>query len=168
MGQSESSMDLADSGKNPFILQALKFRNGWLATSVKKNMLNEKCIMKDNLIFHIPFRCRQSHENPIFSMEVNRELLAVGFMNSSCNSSHFKQEFFGCIKLNNFKFCNCWFSNHVSAPVLNDTIEERVSLLELQVVDLTDDVGELEEDVTIISSGQILQDQRILNLEYRF
>ena len=50
-------------------------------------------------------------------------------------------------------------------PALNGTIEERVTLLELQVDDLTGDLDALEGEITIISSDQISQDQRILELE---
>ena len=45
------------------------------------------------------------------------------------------------------------------------TIEERVTLLEVQVDDLTGDLDALEGEVTTISSDQITQDQRILELQ---
>ena len=40
----------------------------------------------------------------------------------------------------------------------NSTIEERVSLLELQVVDL-------DQDVNFLFDEQVIQDERLLNLE---
>ena len=43
---------------------------------------------------------------------------------------------------------------------MNTTIEERVSLLELQVVDL-------DEDVDFLFDEQIIQDERLLSLENR-
>ena len=49
--------------------------------------------------------------------------------------------------------------------VLNTTIEERVTVLELQVAELTDDLDAVEDEVTLISSDQISQDERILELE---
>ena len=48
---------------------------------------------------------------------------------------------------------------------VNTTIEERVTILELQVTELTGDVDSVEEEVILISSSQIIQDQRILELE---
>ena len=49
---------------------------------------------------------------------------------------------------------------------LNDsTIEERVSMLEFQVAELAGDLDSVEEEVTVISTEQILQDGRILELE---
>ena len=42
--------------------------------------------------------------------------------------------------------------------VQNATIEERVSLLELQVVDL-------DQDVNFLFDQQVIQDERLLNLE---
>ena len=67
------------------------------------------------------------------------------------------------------KSCNFF----VDMSVLNDTaIEERVALLEFQVAALTENTGSLESDldavedeVIIISSQQVLQDQRIVELE---
>ena len=56
--------------------------------------------------------------------------------------------------------------------LLNATIEERVSLLEIQVVVVQEDVTELDEDVTgleghvnLLSEEQFIQDERILILE---
>ena len=49
---------------------------------------------------------------------------------------------------------------------LNDsTIEERVSVLEFQVTELTEDVTDLEEGLTLVETEQIIQDDRILELE---
>ena len=54
----------------------------------------------------------------------------------------------------------------------NNTIEERVSLLEIQVADLQEDVLEVDEDVTGLDADvsflfeeQIIQDERLLGLE---
>ena len=47
----------------------------------------------------------------------------------------------------------------------NDTIQERVAVLEFQVTDLEEDIQSVEDEVTIISQQQILQDERILELE---
>ena len=54
----------------------------------------------------------------------------------------------------------------------NNTIEERVSLLEIQVADLREDVTviqggvvELDDDVNFLFDEQIIQDDRLLNLE---
>ena len=61
----------------------------------------------------------------------------------------------------------------------NETIEERVTLLELQVADLREDITvvegdvvevnedltELEGDVNFLFDEQVIQDERLLNLE---
>ena len=47
----------------------------------------------------------------------------------------------------------------------NATIEERVSLLELQVVELDENVVDLDEDVDFLFGEQLIQDERLLNLE---
>ena len=56
--------------------------------------------------------------------------------------------------------------------VQNNTIEERVSLLEIQVADLREDVTEVDEDVTRLDEDvsflfdeQVIQDERLLELE---
>ena len=49
--------------------------------------------------------------------------------------------------------------------IVNTTIEERVTILELQVTELAGDVDAVEDEVILISSDQISQDQRILELE---
>ena len=56
--------------------------------------------------------------------------------------------------------------------LLNATIEERVSLLEIQVVEIQEDLTELDEDVTLLEGDvnflfeeQIIQDERLLILE---
>ena len=63
-------------------------------------------------------------------------------------------------------------NNFFSDMAQNNTIEERVSLLEVQVADLREDVTEVHEDVTgldqdvnILFDEQLIQDQRLLNLE---
>ena len=56
---------------------------------------------------------------------------------------------------------------------MNDTtIEERVTILEFQMTDLTEEVADLGEDVDVIDNevaviftGQVIQDERILELE---
>ena len=54
----------------------------------------------------------------------------------------------------------------------NNTIEERVSLLEIQVADLREDVTEVDEDVTgldedinFLFDEQVIQDERLFSLE---
>ena len=54
----------------------------------------------------------------------------------------------------------------------NTTIEERVSLLEIQVVVIQDDLTEVDErvellegDVNFLFDEQVIQDERLLNLE---
>ena len=49
--------------------------------------------------------------------------------------------------------------------VQNRTIEERVSLLEIQVVEIEEDVTDLDQDVNFLFEEQIIQDERLLNLE---
>ena len=63
--------------------------------------------------------------------------------------------------------------------VQNDTIEERVAILESQVVELQEDVSGIDEDVTTLGVGlaglgedvdflfdeQVIQDERLLTLE---
>ena len=67
----------------------------------------------------------------------------------------------------------------ISDLIQNTTIEERVTLLEIQVVviqddivGIQDDVTELDEDVTLLEGDvnflfdeQVIQDERLLNLE---
>ena len=56
---------------------------------------------------------------------------------------------------------------------MNDTtIEERVTILEFQMADLTEEVADLGDDVDVIDNevaviltGQVIQDERILELE---
>ena len=50
------------------------------------------------------------------------------------------------------------FSFAASQSMRNSTLEERVALLELQVVDL-------DEDVDFLFDKQIIQDERIFSLE---
>ena len=56
--------------------------------------------------------------------------------------------------------------------VQNNTIEERVSLLEIQVSDLREDVTvvqdnvvELDEDIDFLFDEQVIQDERLFSLE---
>ena len=52
-----------------------------------------------------------------------------------------------------------------TGSVQNATIEERVSLLEIQVVEIEEDVTDLDQDVNFLFEEQIIQDERLLNLE---
>ena len=54
----------------------------------------------------------------------------------------------------------------------NNTLEERVSLLEIQVDEIEEDITitridltELEGDVNFLFDEQVIQDERLLNLE---
>ena len=46
------------------------------------------------------------------------------------------------------------------------TIEERVSLLEIQVEEIEEDVADLDQDVNFLSDEQVIQDARLLELEW--
>ena len=59
-----------------------------------------------------------------------------------------------------------------SDPALNATIEERVSLLEIQVVEIQEDVTDADERVTLVEGDvnflfdeQVIQDEKLLTLE---
>ena len=63
-------------------------------------------------------------------------------------------------------------SNLVPDLIQNETIEERVALLEIQVADIEEDVintridlSELEGDVNFLFDEQVIQDERLLGLE---
>ena len=63
-------------------------------------------------------------------------------------------------------------SNFVPELIQNETIEERVALLEIQVADIEEDVintridlSELEGDVNFLFDEQVIQDERLLGLE---
>ena len=47
----------------------------------------------------------------------------------------------------------------------NATIEERVTLLEIQVVEIEEDVTGLDQDVNFLFDEQVIQDARIFTLE---
>ena len=47
----------------------------------------------------------------------------------------------------------------------NNTLEERVELLEIQVVVIQDEVSDLETNIEFLSDEQVIQDERLLNLE---
>ena len=47
----------------------------------------------------------------------------------------------------------------------NTTIEERVALLEIQVVEIEQDVADLDQDVNFLFDQQVIQEERILTLE---
>ena len=49
--------------------------------------------------------------------------------------------------------------------LLNATIEERVTLLEIQVTEVDERVGLLEGDVNFLFDEQVIQDERLLHLE---
>ena len=49
--------------------------------------------------------------------------------------------------------------------MLNITIEERVALLEIQVVEIEEDVTGLDQDVNFLFDEQVIQDARIFTLE---
>ena len=67
----------------------------------------------------------------------------------------------------------CIFLYLCLAEQFNDTtIEERVAILEFQMADLTEEVTDLGEDVDVIDgevavilADQVIQDERILELE---
>ena len=54
---------------------------------------------------------------------------------------------------------------HLVDKAQNSTIEERVSLLELQVVDFEESMVDLDEDVDFLFDEQVIQDERLLGLE---
>ena len=47
----------------------------------------------------------------------------------------------------------------------NNTLEERVELLEIQVVVIQDEVSDLETNIDFLFDEQVIQDERLLNLE---
>ena len=49
--------------------------------------------------------------------------------------------------------------------IQNTTIEERVSILENQVVEIEEDLTDLDDDVGFLFDEQVIQDERLLNLE---
>ena len=51
--------------------------------------------------------------------------------------------------------------------IQNTTIEERVALLEIQVVVIQDEITDLETDVDFLFEEQIIQDERLLGVENR-
>ena len=53
----------------------------------------------------------------------------------------------------------------ISELVQNSTLEERVELLEFQVVVIQDEVSDLETDVDFLFDEQIIQDERLFSLE---
>ena len=52
-----------------------------------------------------------------------------------------------------------------SESIQNTTIEERVALLEIQVAVVEQDVADLDQDVNFLFDGQVIQDEKLLNLE---
>ena len=60
----------------------------------------------------------------------------------------------------------CFDIELLGIQLLNDTtIEKRVAVLEFQVSALTDDVTDLGEDVNLVEAEQIIQDEKILELQ---
>ena len=53
----------------------------------------------------------------------------------------------------------------IADSVQNNTIEERVALLEIQVVEIEEDVTGLVENVNFLFDEQIIQDERLFSLE---
>ena len=53
----------------------------------------------------------------------------------------------------------------LSDLMLNNTIDERVTILEIQVADIQEDLTELEGDVNFLFDEKIIQDERLLELE---
>ena len=51
--------------------------------------------------------------------------------------------------------------------IQNTTIEERVSLLEIQVVEIEEDLTGLDEDVGFLFDEQVIQDERLFSLEQK-
>ena len=47
----------------------------------------------------------------------------------------------------------------------NGTMEERVTLLEVQMEEVQGDVAQTEEEITLLFSQQVIQDERLINLE---
>ena len=47
----------------------------------------------------------------------------------------------------------------------NATIEERVTILEAQVVEIEENIADLDQDVNFLFDEQVIQDERLLNLE---
>ena len=62
-------------------------------------------------------------------------------------------------------FCFCYVSSAILEYVQNMTLEERVTILEIQVADAQEDLTELEGDVNFLFEQTIIQDKRLLNLE---
>ena len=49
--------------------------------------------------------------------------------------------------------------------VLNGTVEERVTLLEIQMDEVQGDVAQNEGDISLLFTGEIIQDERLVDLE---
>ena len=47
----------------------------------------------------------------------------------------------------------------------NSSLEERVSLLEIQVVEIEEDLDDLDQDVNFLFDDQVIQNERIFELE---
>ena len=58
----------------------------------------------------------------------------------------------------------CWEIPYLDLTA-NGTIEERVAVLEVQMDDLQGDVSQTEEEITLLFSQQVIQDERLINLE---
>ena len=55
--------------------------------------------------------------------------------------------------------------NNQSEQLQNSTLEERVELLEIQVVVIQDEVSDLETNINFLFDEQVIQDERLLSLE---
>ena len=53
----------------------------------------------------------------------------------------------------------------VLEPAENGTIEERVTFLEIQMDEVQGDLAQTEDEITLLFSQQIIQDDRLVNLE---
>ena len=58
-----------------------------------------------------------------------------------------------------------WLSVDSIPIIQNATIEERVALLEIQVVEIQDDVTGLDQDVNFLFDETVIQDERLFSLE---
>ena len=59
---------------------------------------------------------------------------------------------------------HCIYTEYIDR-LQSSTLEERVELLEIQVVVIQDEVSDLELDVNFLFDEQIIQDERLLNLD---
>ena len=55
--------------------------------------------------------------------------------------------------------------SYFTGSIQTSTIEERVTILESQVVEIEEDVTGLDQDVNFLFDEQVIQDERLLELE---